>query len=105
LSRRLLDGSEDAGDSQRKCRIPAGDALAGDASAGDGVAGAVVAGGEPGGWVGIVDALVGAVTVVVGDPGVDRGLDRQHRGEGRMVVEQFAAQALVEPLDLPGRGR
>jgi len=43
--------------------------------------------------------------VVLDHPGVHRGLRRRQVLERHRVIEQLAAQRLVEPLDLPRRGR
>jgi hypothetical protein len=47
---------------------------------------------------------MGPVVVVVGHPGVDRGLGLIEIGED-LAVEKLAAQRLVEPLDLARRRR
>src|SRR3954449_476730 len=52
-----------------------------------------------------VQRLVRPVGVVFAHPVIDGGLSRQHGHEWAGVVEQFAPQRLMEPLDLPGRGR
>jgi hypothetical protein len=43
--------------------------------------------------------------VVFAHPVIQRGLRLQRRRERVRIVEQFAAQGLVEALDLAGRGR
>jgi hypothetical protein len=54
---------------------------------------------------GHVQALVRPGGVVVLAPGVHRSLGVLHAGERPADVEQFQLQGLVQPLDLPGRGR
>jgi hypothetical protein len=44
------------------------------------------------------------VAVVFGYPGIHRGLGRQQVVEGFSVVEELAAQSLMEPLDFTGGG-
>lgn len=39
--------------------------------------------------------------VVVGHPGVHRGLGLLQVSERHRIIQQLPAQALVEPLDLP----
>jgi hypothetical protein len=64
----------------------------------------LLAGGKPLRRVVHVQGLVGAVAVVLGHPRVHRGLGSQYIVKGFGVVEEFAAEAAVEPLDFPGGG-
>jgi hypothetical protein len=45
------------------------------------------------------------VGVVVLAPGIERGLQVLDGAERAVVVEQFVLQRLVQPFNLPGRGR
>lgn len=60
---------------------------------------------EPSGWEGHVQRLMRPVGVVVVPERVNRGLRRGQIREHAGAVEQLAAQRLVEPFDLPRRGR
>jgi hypothetical protein len=70
-----------------------------------GVGALLLAGGEPLRRVAHLQGLVGAVTVVAGDIGVDRSLGSEQGLEGFGVVEELPAQGFVEALHLPGGGR
>ncbi len=61
-------------------------------------------GAEPlgrGHWRVVIQGLVGAVSVVLLDPGIDRGLGLLRRAEPAVVNEQLTAQRLVKRSILP----